>query len=101
MNSITFQSGSYIALMVVTLTIGLSAHAAPAKKTAASGKVPGQYSKKLDFDGATVEALNRRPMDSFNQISDKDKGPLSDHLYKKRANFDDQSADTLLQLRNQ
>ena len=53
---------------------------------------------KLDFEGATVEGLNRKPFDSLTQLSEKDRR-RNIHLYHKRSEFDSENKDSLLEMR--
>ncbi len=47
----------------------------------------------INFEDEVVEGINRKPLDSVNQISERD-GKNRPHLYRKRAGFSD--LDTLL-----
>ncbi|OFZ74014.1 MAG: hypothetical protein A3K03_11845 [Bdellovibrionales bacterium RIFOXYD1_FULL_44_7] len=59
---------------------------------------PGRQ-KAIDFDDEVVEGMNKRPLDSVSQISEKDKRKRKQHLYKKRASFRNETAETLRELR--
>jgi hypothetical protein len=77
---------------LILLFLGLSSFSA-----SAAGPVP---KKKLNFDEAgVVEGLNKRPLDSFSQISDADRRRNRPHLYRKRASFEPENAETLRQMR--
>lgn len=54
---------------------------------------------KLDFEGSVVEGINKKPLDSLSQISDRDKGRKKTYLYWKRSDFNDQMAGTLQEVR--
>lgn len=54
---------------------------------------------KLDFDGAFVEGMNKRPLDSLMQISDADKRKRKAHLYHKRDSFKPETAETIQDMR--
>jgi hypothetical protein len=56
-------------------------------------------SKKLEFEDGMVEGLNKRPLDSLNQLSEADRNVKLPHLYKKRTGFADETAETLKQVR--
>lgn len=56
-------------------------------------------SKVIDFDDEVVEGMNRRPLDSLSQISEKDKKRRKAHLYRKRAGFRTETSETLRALR--
>jgi hypothetical protein len=44
-------------------------------------------SKVIDFDDEVVEGLNKKPLDSLNEISERDKRHKKPHLYLKRVGF--------------
>jgi hypothetical protein len=83
------------ALVIITLAATL---ALASLASAAPSKGPKRQ-KALDFEDATVEAMNRRPLDSFNQISEKDRKRKAAHLYKKRSGFGSETAETIQQMR--
>ena len=57
-------------------------------------------SKTINFEDDVVEGINRKPLDSVNQISERDaKG--RPHLYKKRAGFSDREQVLTQELRLQ
>ena len=45
-------------------------------------------SKSINFEDELVEGINRKPLDSVNQLSELDANRKS-HLYRKRAGFVD------------
>lgn len=53
----------------------------------------------IDFEDEVVEGMNRRPLDSLNQISEKDKRKKKPHLYRKRVGFRTETTETLRALR--
>ena len=55
--------------------------------------------KVIDFEDEVVEGLNKRPLDSFNQISDSDRNGEKPHLYRKRQSFRSETENTLRTLR--
>ncbi len=55
----------------------------------------GKSSKVIDFESEVVEGMNKRPLDSLSHISDEEKRRRRPHLYKKRAGFKTEIADTL------
>lgn len=59
----------------------------------------GGRQKVIDFDDETVEGLNKRPLDSLSQISEKDKRRHKPHLYRKRTGFRTETAETLRAVR--
>lgn len=48
----------------------------------------GKRSKALNFEDDVIEGINRKPLDSVNQISENNKRKR-EHLYRKRSNFSD------------
>jgi hypothetical protein len=56
-------------------------------------------SKVIDFEDETIEGLNKRPLDSLSQISEKDRHRRKPHLYRKRSSFRSETAETLRSLR--
>ena len=55
--------------------------------------------KVIDFEDEVVEGLNKRPYDSVSQLSEKDGKRKKIHLYRKRAGFSSETAQTLNVLR--
>lgn len=55
----------------------------------------GKRAKVIDFDDEVVEGLNKRPLDSLSQISERNKKKKKPHLYRKRAGFRSENAETL------
>jgi hypothetical protein len=55
--------------------------------------------KVLDFEDETIEGLNKRPLDSLSQLSERDKRRRKPHLYRKRVGFRSETAETLRALR--
>ncbi|MBS1957870.1 MAG: hypothetical protein JST80_00215 [Bdellovibrionales bacterium] len=68
-----------------------------------TSEVQAQNSKRstvLNFEDEMVEGINRKPLDSVNQISERNKKGKS-HLYKKRAGFADRDQILMNELRLQ
>src|SRR4051812_16922699 len=92
-------------ILIVALSVAASsALAAPAKPKPAPQSISSipsavKPSKKLDFEDGVVEGLNKRPLDSFEQLSEADKRSKIPHLYKKRTDFAAETAETLKQVR--
>jgi hypothetical protein len=61
---------------------------------------PGKRSTAINFEDEVVEGINRKPLDSVNQISERD-GKGRQHLYKKRAGFIDRDQALLEDMRLQ
>lgn len=56
-------------------------------------------SKVIDFDDEVVEGLNKKPLDSLSQISERDRKKHKPHLYRKRAGFRSETDETLRQIK--
>jgi ABC-type microcin C transport system permease subunit YejB len=66
---------------------------------AAAATPVSQRQKVLDFDDETIEGLNKRPLDSLSQISEKDRRRHKPHLYRKRTGFRSETSETMRALR--
>jgi hypothetical protein len=62
-------------------------------------KEKSNRAKVIDFEDEIVEGLNKRPLDSLSQISERDRKRKKPHLYRKRAGFRSETAETLYELR--
>jgi hypothetical protein len=61
---------------------------------------PGsKRSKSINFEDELVEGINRKPLDSFNQISEQNRKNMN-HLYRKRAGFADRDEQLISEMRN-
>ena len=56
-------------------------------------------SRVIDFEDELVEGVNRKPLDSLNQISEKEKRKRRMHLYRKRGGFKSDNEELLRELR--
>ena len=54
--------------------------------------------KTIDFDGEVIEGINKQPLDSLNQLSEKEKKEQRPHLYNVRSAFDDENYQTVREL---
>ena len=54
-----------------------------------SASADSKRSTTINFEDDLIEGINRKPLDSVNQISERDRKNRN-HLYKKRAGFQDQ-----------
>jgi hypothetical protein len=81
------------ALSAVAL-LALSVFATSAYAEGKSGR-----SKTIDFDGDVVEGMNKRPLDSLNQISEAERRRMRPHLYQKRKGFRTETQDSVRELR--
>lgn len=70
-----------------------------AATTAAGNDRPPGHLKVIDFDDEIVEGMNKRPLDSLSQLSEKEKSRRKSHLYRKRGGFRTETALSLQQLR--
>lgn len=55
--------------------------------------------KVIDFEGDVVEGVNKMPLDSLTQISEKEKRRRKLHLYHKRRGFRTETQETLREMR--
>ena len=55
-------------------------------------------SKNINFEDELVEGINRKPLDAFNQISERNK-KAKNHLYKRRSGFTDRDETLLTEMR--
>lgn len=60
-----------------------------------SGPGASKRGRVIDFEDEVVEGLNRRPLDSLSQISERDKKRKKVHLYRKRGGFRPETAETM------
>ena len=51
--------------------------------------------KVIDFEDEVVEGMNKRPLDSVSQLSEKDRKKKKPHLYRKRSGFRTETVETL------
>lgn len=85
-----------VALIFVFLSgllSGISMENASANGPGSSGN--SKRGKVIDFEDEVVEGVNRRPLDSLSQISERDRKRRKPHLYRKRASFRSENAETL------
>ena len=61
-------------------------------------KLPSRQ-KVIDFEDEMVEGMNKRPFDSLSQISEAGRKHRRPHLYRKRASFKSETAETLREIR--
>jgi hypothetical protein len=84
---------------VAAIGMALSGAFTASAALAEGGRGAPKPGKKLDFEDGVVEGLNKRPLDAFHQMSEADKGSKMPHLYKKRGDFADKTAETVKQVR--
>lgn len=58
-----------------------------------------ERSKSLDFEDSTIEGVNKQPLDSLSQISDRDAKRKKNHLYWKKTHFHPETQESLRELR--
>jgi hypothetical protein len=61
----------------------------------ARGESKTKSQKVIDFEDEVVEGLNKRPLDSLSEISERNKKRQKPHLYRKRVGFRSEVAETL------
>lgn len=74
------------ALLLFGLLFSLTAHSGDKRQ------------KVIDFEDEVVEGLNKRPLDSLQQLSDQNRRKKP-HLYRKRASFRSETNETLQTVR--
>jgi hypothetical protein len=62
-------------------------------------KTPSR-SKSLDFEGDLIEGVNKRPLDSLNQVSEANKKRKRPHLYNKKSDYHLENAYKLKEMRH-
>jgi len=97
-------------LLIVLLLVAMLALVANAKAKKAKAKkkaepkattaplAPGELKKEIDFEGDTVEGVNKQPLDSLNEFSDKDGRRNKLHLYKKKRDFGNEDQESTREL---
>lgn len=89
-----------ICLAIALSCLSIPAIAAPVKPAAKGAPIQGiKRQKVIDFEDSLVEGVNKRPLDSLSQVSEKNKGKKRPHLYRKRAGFGTETRQTLNDLR--
>ncbi len=66
--------------------------------TASASEAPKRQ-KIIDFEDQIVEGMNKRPLDSLNQLSEKQRRKNQRHLYRKRGGFRTEVALSLDEMR--
>lgn len=79
-------------LMVASLCVGVGVSLAEARP-----KAPAR-SRNVDFEGDLIEGVNKRPLDSLNQLADGGGKDAKSHLYRKRKSFRSESRDTVREI---
>ena len=75
-------------MMSVMKTLWVAGLIAGTFFTLKSEAIEGKRSTSINFEDEMIEGINRKPLDSVNQISERD-GKHKQHLYRKRAGFSD------------
>lgn len=88
-----------IALFIISLSLLSILGFAVTLQDASAANKRGPSQSVIDFDDETIEGLNKRPLDSLSQISEKDKRRRKPHLYRKRAGFRTETNETLKALK--
>lgn len=60
-----------------------------------STAVAGSREKVIDFEDAVVEGVNRKPYDSLQALSEKERRSRRAHLYHRRLSFQSEIEETL------
>ena len=77
--------GQYALIVLALFFLAPHAHAIDDTKRA----------KVIDFEDEVVEGVNKRPLDSLNQVSDAERRKHKPHLYRKRGGFRTETSETL------
>jgi hypothetical protein len=56
-------------------------------------------SKNLDFEGDLIEGVNKRPLDSLNQVSEANRRKKRPHLYNKKTDYQTENSQKLKEMR--
>jgi hypothetical protein len=89
---------TFLRLLVCIFTwVAVSVLSETREASANTGKPTRQ--KVIDFEDEVVEGMNKRPLDSLSQISDRDRRRKKLHLYRKRVGFRAETSETLRELR--
>ena len=78
---------SFLLLLISTLLAPMTAFSQDNKR-----------SKSINFEDDVIEGINRKPLDAFNQISENN-NHRKNHLYRKRAGFQDRDQSLLTEMR--
>jgi hypothetical protein len=65
----------------------------------AFGDQGSKRQKVIDFEDEVVEGVNKRPLDSLNEISERNRLKKKPHLYRKRGGFKAETAENLRMMR--
>jgi len=87
-----------IALLSTTASCGI-AHAQTNQQAGGKTATAGSRGRVIDFEDEVVEGMNKRPLDSLSQVSERDRRKRQNHLYRKRAGFKTETRETLRTLR--
>jgi hypothetical protein len=60
-----------------------------------SSALCGSREKVIDFEDALVEGVNRKPYDSLQALSEKERRKRRSHLYHRRLSFQSEIEETL------
>lgn len=87
------------ALILLSLLVCLTGGNGPLSSAQAQGGTQPQRSKVIDFEDEVVEGMNKRPLDSLSQVSERERRRKKQHLYRKRASFKTETQETIRLLR--
>jgi hypothetical protein len=85
---------SLISIVLLASAIQLSFRAA-----FADGASSQKRQKVIDFEDEVVEGVNKRPLDSLNEISERNRLKKKPHLYRKRGGFKTETSENLRVMR--
>lgn len=78
-----------LTLALTIATLGLIATLLP------NTALAGSREKVIDFEDALVEGVNRKPYDSLQALSEKERRKRRSHLYHRRLSFQSEIEETL------
>lgn len=89
-------SKALLALVVIVLFSTSLSHA---ESVTESVPAPAGHLKVIDFEDELVEGMNKQPLDSLSQLSERERARRKSHLYRKRAGFRVETSVSLQQMR--
>lgn len=83
-----FKSGLWISAVAAAMLLTVSSRGGESERQ-----------RTIDFEDSIVEGMNKRPLDSLSQLSDKNGGKERPHLYRKRAGFRPEIRESVIESR--
>ncbi len=95
MNGLYYNHGSWLIILAL-----FEFAIAPTLAVSAQSQRLHPRQKIIDFEDELIEGINKRPLDSLSQISERNRKNKKTHLYRKRIGFRTEIAETLRELRD-